>query len=116
MKPPGEISTISDSLNMQDDRPTILFGPHVDDFADEDVPPFYVNLNIHKAILHNDILDSGASHNLMPKVIMDKLGLEVTRPYKDLFSFDSSKFNCLGLIKDLLISLAQIPGHECSCS
>ena len=40
---------------------------------------------------------------------MEELGLEVTRPYKDLFSSDSSKFRCLGLIKDLVISLAQIP-------
>jgi hypothetical protein len=31
------------------------------------------------------------------------------RPYKDLFSFDSRKVKCLGLIKDLVVSLAQIP-------
>ena len=29
LKPPGEISAVSDSLNLQDGRPTILFGPHV---------------------------------------------------------------------------------------
>jgi hypothetical protein len=45
----------------------------------------------------------------MLKVIMDELGLDITRPYKDLFSFDSRKFKCLGLIKDLVMSLAQIP-------
>jgi hypothetical protein len=75
----------------------------------EDVPPFYVSLKIHDLTLHNAMLDSGASHNLMPKVIMDEMGLEVTRPYKDLFSFDSRKVKCLGLIKDLVVSLAQIP-------
>ena len=37
---------------------------------------------------------------------MDELGLEVTRPYKDLFCFDSNKFKFLGLIKYLVISLA----------
>ena len=52
--------------------------------------------------------DSGASHNLMPGIIMEELGWEVTIPYKELFSFDSSKFKCLGLIKYLVISLAQI--------
>jgi hypothetical protein len=41
----------------------------------------------------------------MPKDVMEKLGLEVTRPYKDLHSFDSSK---VGLIKYLCITLAQI--------
>jgi hypothetical protein len=55
------------------------------------------------------MLDSGASHNLMPKAVMEKLGLEVTRPYKDLHSFDSSKVRCIGLIKDLCITLVQIP-------
>jgi hypothetical protein len=59
--------------------------------------------------LHNAMLDLGASHNLMPKVIMDELGLDITRPYKDLFSFESRKFKCLGLLKDLFMSLAQIP-------
>jgi ribonuclease HI len=55
------------------------------------------------------MLDSGASHNLMPKAMMEKLGLEVTRPYKDLHSFDSNKVICIGLIKDLWITLVQIP-------
>ena len=109
LKPPGEISGISDSLNLQDDRPTILFGPHVDEPSDEDIPPFYVSLNIHNSILHNAMLDSGTSHNMMPRRIMDELGLEVTRPYKYLFYFDSNKVKCLDLIKYLAISLAQIP-------
>jgi hypothetical protein len=58
--------------------------------------------------LHNAMLDSRASHNLMPKVVMDQLGLEITRPYKDLFSFDSRKVKCLSMIKDMVVSLAQI--------
>eukprot|EP00253_Pinus_taeda_P016457 PITA_16457 len=37
------------------------------------------------------MFNSGASHNLMPKAIMDKLGLDVTRQYHDLYSFDSSR-------------------------
>lgn len=55
------------------------------------------------------MLDSGSSHNLMPKVVMDQLGLEFTRPYKDLFSFYSRKVKCLGMIKDMVVSLAQTP-------
>ena len=53
--------------------------------------------------------DSRASHNLMPKAVMESLGLEITRPYKYLYSFDSSRVKCLGLIKDLCVNLAQIP-------
>lgn len=39
---------------------------------------------------------------------MEKLNLDITRPYKDLYSFDSNKVRCLGLIKDLCVTLAQI--------
>jgi hypothetical protein len=93
-----------DTLNVQDDHPTIIFGLHIEDTSDtEEVPSFYVNLKVHDMTLHNTMLDSGASHNLMPKVIMDKLGLDIIRPYKDLFSFDSRKFKCLGLIKYLVM-------------
>jgi hypothetical protein len=102
-----------DTLNLQDDHPAILFGPRIEETSDtEDVPPFYVSLKIHDMNLHNSMLDSSASHNLMLKVIMDELGLDVTRPYKDLFSFDSRKVKCLGLIKDLVVSLAQIPAKN----
>jgi len=51
------------------------------------------------------MLDSGASHNLMLKEIMERLNLDITRPYKDLFPFDSIQVNCLGLIKDLCVTL-----------
>jgi ribonuclease HI len=71
------------------------------------VLPFYISLNIHEKTLHNCLLDSGASHNLMPKAVMDELGLEITKPYHDLFSFDSRKVKCLGMIKDLAVTLTQ---------
>ena len=63
-------------------------------------------------ILHNVMLDSGASHNLMPRVVIEILGLEITRPCKDLFFFDSIKLKCLGLIKDMVVTLAQIPAKR----
>ena len=40
---------------------------------------------------------------------MECLGLDITRPYKDLYSFDSREVKCLGPIKDLVVSLHQIP-------
>ena len=33
------------------------------------------------------MLYSGASHNIIPKVIMEELGLEVTKTYHELYSF-----------------------------
>ena len=43
---------------------------------------------------------------------MESLCLEINRPYKDLYSFDSSRVKCLGLIKNLCVNLAQIPAKR----
>jgi hypothetical protein len=40
---------------------------------------------------------------------MEKLGLDITIPYKDLCSFDSKKLQCLGMIKYLEVGMVQIP-------
>ena len=83
----------------------------IEDLKDS-CPPFYISLNIHDKILHNCLLDSGASHNLMPKVVMDELDLSITKTYHDLLSFDSRKVKCLGLIKDLVVNLTQLPSKS----
>jgi hypothetical protein len=54
-------------------------------------------------------MDSGASHDLIPKYVMDELGLEITKTYHDLYSFDSRKVKCLGVIKDMVVTLFQLP-------
>ena len=71
-------------------------------------PPFYITLTIHEQMIHNCLLDSGASHNLMPKAIMEALGLSITKPYHDLYAFNSQAVKCLGVIKDMVVSLAQL--------
>jgi hypothetical protein len=101
------------TMNLTDDQPELLFIPKLDGRDDNgDVAPFYISLNIHDPILHNAMLDSSASHNLMPKAVMEKLGLEVTRPYKDIHSFNSSKVICIGPINDLCITLVKIPAKS----
>jgi hypothetical protein len=55
------------------------------------------------------MMDSGASHNLMPKTVMEELGLEVTKAYHDLYYFDSRRAQCLGVIKYLVVTLFQLP-------
>jgi hypothetical protein len=97
-------SPSTDFISLQDERPVVVLGPMVED-RDDSSPPFYTSLNIHDKVLHNFLMYSGASHNLMPKAIMEELGLEVTRAYHDLYSFDSRRVQCLGVIKDLTVSL-----------
>ena len=98
----------TDYVNLQDDKPTATL-ILMNEPANENSPSFFVSLTIHDKILHNCLLDTGTSHNLMPKAIMEELGLDITRPYHDLLSFDSMKVKCLGLIKNLAITLTQLP-------
>jgi ribonuclease HI len=103
---PPQLAT--DSVNIQYENPIVILGPMVED-RDDSSPPFYTSLNIHDKVLHNCLMDSGASHNLMPKTVMEELGLEITKAYHDLYSFDSRRVQCLGFIKDLVVSLFQLP-------
>lgn len=98
-----------DSINLEDENPTIYLGIHVQEKDDDNSPPFYPCLNIHDKMLHNCLLDSGSSHNLMPKKVMDELGLQVIKEYHDLYTFDSKKVKCIAVIKYLVISLTQFP-------
>ena len=95
----------ADFVNLKDDKPTITLDLMVEEI-DESCPPFYISLNIHENIVHNCLLDLGASYNLMPKAVTDELGLNITKPYHDIFSFDSRKVKFPGLIKDLVINLS----------
>jgi hypothetical protein len=101
---PESISPSTDILNIYDEKTTITLGQMIED-RDENCPPFYISLNTHDKTLHNCLLDSGASHNLMPKAVMDELGLDIIKSYHDIFSFDSWKVKCLRMIKDLVVTL-----------
>ena len=75
-----QIDPLSDMVNVEDGHPELIFGLAIEgQLEDSEVPPFYLSLRLHEYILHNAILDSRASHNLMPKAIMEKLGLDITR-------------------------------------
>ena len=76
---------------------------------DEIVPPLYVTLKTNDSMLYNCMLESRASHKIMPKTIMDHSKLDITSSYHDLYLFDSKRVPYLGLIKDLVVTLAQIP-------
>ena len=88
------IGNKADTLNLTDDKPELLFGSKIEGESQEGtISPFYVSLNIWDKILHNAMLDSGASHNLMPKSIMENLGLEVTQPYKSCTPLTQARSN-----------------------
>jgi hypothetical protein len=103
----SDLESQFDVINLEDEKPNITFGPHFEGARDT-VTPFYITLKVHDWLLNNFMLDSGASHNVMPKSIMDRLGLEITRPYGGLYSFDSRRVKCMGMIKYLGVTLTQI--------
>jgi hypothetical protein len=105
---PKTSSHPTNSVNLQDEKTIVILGPLVED-RDDSSPPLYTSLNIHDKVLHNFLMDSRESHNLMPKSVMDEIGLEVKKPYHGLYSFDSRKVKCLRVIKDLVFSLFQLP-------
>ena len=72
--------TITDSINLQEDAPTIVLGPHSDKM-DDSVPPFYVTLQIQDMLLHNAMLDSGASLATAPMLSLNKISLAVRRDF-----------------------------------
>lgn len=105
---PKSIQASTNYAYLQDDKKAAILSPMIEN-CEDNCPSFYVSLTIRDKILHNYFLDTGSSQNIMPKVFMDELGLDITKPYHDLFSFDSRKVKCLGLMKDLDITLSQLP-------
>jgi hypothetical protein len=104
--PTPSIST--DVINLQAENHAITVGTRIE-YGSYASPPFYISLNVHEKIPHKCLMESGASHNGMPKVFMEEPGIEITKLYQDLYSFDSKKVKCLGVIKDLVVSLSQFP-------
>ena len=83
---------MSNIVNLQEENPKVFIGSALAEKTENEagaLPPFYVTLTVHEQMIHNYLLDSGASHNLIPKVVMDALGLSITKPYHDLYALDS---------------------------
>lgn len=78
---PKTIHGSTDYVNLQDDQPAVIISLMIENREDSS-PSFYVSLSIYDEILHNYPLDTVASHHPMPKVVMDKLSLEITKPYQ----------------------------------
>ena len=73
----------------------------------EDHPSFYVFLLINYLLLHNCVLDSGASSNVMTKKVMEQLNLKITRPYHNVCSIDAREIDVVGIILNLQVILAK---------
>jgi hypothetical protein len=71
--------------------------------------PFFISLMVNEFTLHNCMLDSGSTTNIMPLKVVQQLGLEISRPYKNVCGVDSKRITICGIIKDLRIILVVFP-------
>ena len=76
------------------------------------VPPFFISLKTDDLIIHNCMVDYGATHDTIPFSFMTTIGLDCTRHYKareSIFSIDSRIVFSYGEIKDLCAKISSIP-------
>jgi hypothetical protein len=79
------------------------------DRGNEKNQPFYLSLLVNNKVLHNCMLDSGASSNVMTKKVMEQLNLRISRPYHNICAMDSRTIEVHGLIKGLQVHLSAFP-------
>jgi hypothetical protein len=79
------------------------------DRGNEKNRPFFLSLLVNDFILHNCMLDSGATSNVMTKRVMEQLNLRISRPYHNICAMDSRTIEVHGLIKGLQVHLAAFP-------
>jgi hypothetical protein len=102
------------SQNMVDRPPAVAYqDAHVIlqnmDRGNEKNNPFYLSLLMNDFILHNCMLDSGATSNIMTKKVMEQLNLRTSRPYHNICAMDSKAIQVHGLIKGLQVHLVAFP-------
>lgn len=68
-------------------------------------PPFLLRLKICGKNLHNYLVDLGASGNIMPYSICQKLSLNPMRANNKVVQLDKTEVNVIGELKDVYIQL-----------
>jgi hypothetical protein len=82
------------------DPPIMLQANHFRPQYDEH-PPFFISLQMNNKRLNNCMLDSGAGANVMALKVMRQLGLEVTRPYRNVCGIESRAIPTHGVIENV---------------
>lgn len=71
--------------------------------------PFYLTLIVGDKILHNSMIDSGASTTVMPKEIVEVLNIKYESLNRGVMKLDGNKVQTMGLIKSLPLTLFACP-------
>jgi hypothetical protein len=65
-------------------------------------PPFYILIENHDVALHNCLVDTGTTNNIMPLAVMEALGMSCTKYYEtgeSIYAIDSRQVPTYGEIK-----------------
>ncbi len=71
-------------------------------------PPFYVSLIIGGKLVHNCMIDLGASSSVMPRCVVDALEMKYEPIVKDVLQLDGSTIKNVGILRNVEMAL-----HAC---
>jgi hypothetical protein len=75
----------------------------------KNVPPFLLTLEIFNRNVHNCMVDSGASSNVMPWSVCQKINAEVEPSSLKIIQLDRTNVKVMGELKNVLIRLSSNP-------
>jgi hypothetical protein len=76
------------------------------------IPPFYISIENHDVALHNCLVNTGATNNIMPLVVMEALGMSCTKYYEigeSTYAIDSRQVPSYGKIKYFYAWITKAP-------
>jgi len=76
---------------------------------------FYSSLMVNGLILRNCMLDYGASNNIITLEVMHELGLQITRPYRNVQAVDAREVSCQGFTALFTCSSSENVSDGCAC-
>jgi hypothetical protein len=97
---------IPDDQQLFEETSTILKTGH---FEKNEQTPFITSLLIDDLCLHNCMLDSKSSVNMMSLKVMNQLGMEFTGPYANFYRFESKGIKVYDLMEGLEVHLTEYP-------
>lgn len=72
-------------------------------------PPLYVSLIIGGKLVHTCMIDLGASSLVMPRCVVDALGMKYEPIVKDVLYLDGSTIKTIGILRNVEMALHACP-------
>jgi hypothetical protein len=69
------------------------------------IPPFLLTFEIFNRNIHNCLVDSGASSNVMPYFVCKKLNATPIKSETHIIQLDRTEVKVIGELKDVMIKL-----------